>query len=106
MRLCARNVPFAFSISRSSFLEGHCLTLGEVKILDDESNYHKILISEMLHIKIEDNNMNKKTDTQNLSSIRENLIREIKKEKKNKSFSCCLLFVRSLMDFFSRLLLL
>lgn len=39
----------------------------------------------MIHIKIEDKNMNKKADTQNLSTIYENLIHDHKVKKKDKT---------------------
>lgn len=59
------------------FQENHNLDFDEVKILDKECNYHKRCISEMIHISIHDT-MNIRTDTQKLSIIYNNLLREIK----------------------------
>ncbi|XP_044749184.1 uncharacterized protein LOC123309940 [Coccinella septempunctata] len=61
------------------FQENHNFDFNDVKILDKESNYHKRCISEMIHIFIRDT-VNIRTDTQKLSIIYNNLMREINKK--------------------------
>ena len=46
----------------------HSINFDNVKILDNESNLSKRLLSEMLHITAQKNSMNVQTDTINLKS--------------------------------------
>lgn len=58
----------------------HRVDFGSVKVLKSEPNYHKRLIHEMIHINKTEKVINKKTDTNNLSSIYSYLL-EISKYK-------------------------
>lgn len=52
----------------------HEFNFDNVSILDNEQNYKKRLISEMILINKHNNTVNKKTDTENLSRIYNNII--------------------------------
>lgn len=71
--------------SRHSVVSEHILNLqhtfnwNDVKILDTEVNFHKRLISEMIHIKEQKNGINLKTDTELLDSAYFDIINELSK---------------------------
>jgi len=50
-------------VSEHRMKYGHDFDWEEVKVLDIENNYYKRIISEMIHIKRHNNNINKQTDT-------------------------------------------
>lgn len=54
--------------------EKHQFDFKETKIVCQDSNYHKLTIKEMIHIKTEKNAVNDKKDISNLSQIYHNLI--------------------------------
>lgn len=54
-------------ISEHILNKQHTFDWNNVKILDSEINYHKRLISEMLHIKEQKNGLNLNKDTELLS---------------------------------------
>ena len=51
----------------------HAIDWEKFQILDRESNYHKRVISEMLHININNNTINRIEDTDKLSGIYKSL---------------------------------
>ena len=56
----------------------HDYRWDKVTILDKESNYFKRLISEMIHINLEDNSLNKKTDVNSLNRIYNGILNYLK----------------------------
>lgn len=76
-------------------MERHISNFNNSEILDNESNYNKRIISEMINMKLEDNSMNKKTDTQNGSVIYENLSNKYKHRKKITGWQLMILGSRS-----------
>lgn len=52
----------------------HKFNFENTKILDKENNWHKRLISEMINIKLQDNAINIKEDTQNLNAYYNQII--------------------------------
>ncbi|KYN00647.1 hypothetical protein ALC62_08581 [Cyphomyrmex costatus] len=61
-----RNTSSRSVITEHRLQHGHDFDWNNVEVLDDESFYHKRLISEMLHIKSQNNGLNLKTDTEGL----------------------------------------
>lgn len=57
----------------------HKFDFENTRILDRESNWRKRLISEMVNIKLQDNSINIKEDTQKLSNHYTQLIKKFKK---------------------------
>ena len=66
--ICSTNKKLSV-ISEHRIKNNHDFNRENVKILDNEPNYFKRLVSEMIHIKKEDNTINKQTDTTNLNAI-------------------------------------
>lgn len=59
-------------------LQKHDFNWDNFYILDKESNESKRLISEMIHINLQKNAINKKDDTQNLNNFYLHFLNEIK----------------------------
>ena len=57
--------------------DDHDFDWDRVTILDKESNYFKRLISEMIHINLENHSLNKKTDVKTLSRIYNSLFNDL-----------------------------
>lgn len=60
----------------------HTFDFDNAQILDKESIWRKRLISEMVHIKLQDNAINVKEDTQQLSQYYNNILYNLKTRKK------------------------
>ena len=58
--------------------DNHDFNWDNVEILDKELNYFKRLSFEMIHINLEDNALNKKTDLNSLSRIYNNILFNLK----------------------------
>ena len=54
------------SVVASHCETGHCFYFENIGILDEEPNYNKRRLSEMLHIHLQPSPLNKKEDTENL----------------------------------------
>ena len=54
---------------------------NDVKILDIEPNWKKRLISEMIHIKTNPSNINKRQDTESLNPLYDSLFEKLMKQK-------------------------
>lgn len=59
--------------------EGHKFDWDNVKIMDREKNYHKRLVSEMLHIKEQKNGINANKDTELLNSSYFDILQKLSK---------------------------
>ena len=57
----------------------HTFNFNNFNILDKENNENKRLISEMLHIHLQNNAINKKEDTQKLNSVYTHLLYDLKR---------------------------
>ena len=64
-------------VSEHIIIEKHAFDWDNVKILDIESNYHKRLISEMIHIKEQKHGINNNTDTDLLDNAYFDILDEI-----------------------------
>ena len=60
---------------------GHSFDWNKVSILDSESNFHKRIISEMIHIKEQKNGINSNKDTELLDNSYFDLLGELANEK-------------------------
>ena len=77
-----RKLDKQYVINEHSHLHGHTFNFKDTKILDLESNWHKRILSEMLHINLQDKPINKKEDTQNLQNIYIPILNELKRRRK------------------------
>ena len=60
----------------------HTFDFDNAEILDTENIWKKRLVSEMIHIKLQDNSINVKEDTQQLSQFYNNILYNLKTRKK------------------------
>ena len=65
-------------ISEHCMENNHFFDFAGVSVLDREKNWNRRRISEMLHIKLQNNAINKQIDTKNLSEIYSNFISNCK----------------------------
>lgn len=65
---CNRNVK-SCGLAEHVIETGHKMDYNNAKVLTVENNYHKRIFLEMVHINNEENNLNKKSDINNLSKI-------------------------------------
>ncbi|XP_039311305.1 uncharacterized protein LOC120359071 [Solenopsis invicta] len=64
-------------ISEHRLQQNHSIDWKNVKILDFEPNYHKRLISEMIHINEQKNGLNQKTDTELLDDCYNTILNKL-----------------------------
>ena len=62
------------ALHKHESLTKHEFNFNETQILSQDSNYHKLIIKEMIEIKKEKEALNDKKDISNLSQIYHNLI--------------------------------
>ncbi|KYM95323.1 hypothetical protein ALC62_14033 [Cyphomyrmex costatus] len=72
-----RNTTTRSVITEHRLQHGHDFRWNEVEVLDEESNYRKRIVSEMINIKKQKNSLNLQTDTENLHETYIPLINKI-----------------------------
>ncbi|XP_025271021.1 uncharacterized protein LOC112639907 [Camponotus floridanus] len=72
-----KNITNRFVITEHGLNFNHDFKWDDVKILDRETFYYKILISEMIYIKRQRNGLNSQTDTECFPDIYNNLINKL-----------------------------
>jgi len=72
------------ALASHRFKENHTFNFEETKIVDIEQNWYKRNISEMIHIELDNNNINYKTDTQNLNSFYKSILTKYKLINSNR----------------------
>ncbi|XP_044751862.1 uncharacterized protein LOC123311819 [Coccinella septempunctata] len=77
--------PERCALASHAFNLDHRVNFEDVKVLKTEKNYRKRLVLEMIEINKKENTINKKTDTNKLSSIYRYLL-EKSKERENEIF--------------------
>ena len=68
-------------VSEHRLEKNHDFGWNDVKILDIEPNWKKRLISEMIHIKTNPSNINKRQDTEGLNPLYDSLFKKLVKLK-------------------------
>ena len=68
-------------VSEHRLEKNHDFRWNDVKILDNEPNWKKRLISEMIHIKTNTFNINKRQDTEGLNPLYDSLLKKLLKLK-------------------------